>query len=93
MTLLGRLIRDRRGAAAVQFAVLAPALLLMVIGSSEVAILPVRERHHGIGRVGGVARRDHRLYRGEAESEERIRDVIIDPDPRFVDRTERRSAP
>lgn len=36
---LRRLIADREGAAAVQFAILAPALLLLLVGSFEIAIM------------------------------------------------------
>ena len=85
MTLLGRLIRDRHGAAAVQFAVLAPALLLMVIGSFEVAILlfvsgTMESAVLAASRAGITG------FTEEGESrEERIRDIIIDRTLGFVD--------
>src|SRR4051794_30044377 len=39
MNLLRRLALDRNGDAAVQFAMIAPALLLLIVGSFEVAIM------------------------------------------------------
>ena len=93
MTLLGRLIRDSRGAAAVQFAVLAPALLLMVIGSFEVAILLFVSGTMELA-VLAASRAGITGFTEEGVSrEERIRDVIVDRTLGFVDMDRRRSAP
>ena len=85
MTLLGRLIRDSRGAAAVQFAVLAPALLLLVIGSFEVAILLFVSGTMELA-VLAASRAGITGFTEEGESrEERIRGVILDRTHGFVD--------
>ena len=55
-----------RGAAAVQFAVLAPALLLLVVGSFEVAILLFVSGTMESAVLAASRVRDHRLYRGRA---------------------------
>ena len=85
MTLLGRLTRDRDGIAAVEFAVLAPALLLMVIGSFEVAILlfvsgTMESAVLAASRAGITGFTEDGVSR-----EERIRDIIVDRTLGFVD--------
>lgn len=86
--LLRRFARDRSGAAAVQFAVLAPALLLLVIGSFEVAILlfvsgTMESAVLAASRAGVTGFTEDGVSR-----EERIRDIILDRTMGFVDMDE-----
>jgi Flp pilus assembly pilin Flp len=78
LPLLHRFRRDARGAAAVQFAVLAPALLLVammlfVSGTMESAVLAASRAGVTGFTEDGVSR------------EERIRDIILDRTQGFVD--------
>ena len=80
-----RLVRDTRGAAAVQFAVLAPALLLMVIGSFEVAMLlfvsgTMESAVLAASRYGVTGFTEDGVSR-----EQRIRDIILERTLGFVD--------
>jgi hypothetical protein len=80
--------RDRRGAAAVQFALLAPALLLLVIGSFEVAITmfvagTMESAVLAASRYGVTGFTEDGVSR-----EERIRDIILDRTQGFVDMDE-----
>jgi Flp pilus assembly pilin Flp len=82
---LRRLGRDDRGAAAVQFAVLAPALLLLVLGSFEVAIMlfvsgTMEAAVLAASRAGVTGFTEDGVSR-----EERIRDIILDRTLGFVD--------
>lgn len=77
--------RDRGGNAAVQFALLAPALLLLVIGSFEVAISlfvagTVESAVLAASRYGVTGFTEDGVSR-----EQRIRDIILDRTLGFVD--------
>ena len=80
-----RLGNDRRGNAAVQFALLAPALLLLVIGSFEVAILlfvggTMESAVLAASRYGVTGFTSDGVSR-----EDRIRQIIADRTMGFVD--------
>ena len=82
---LRALLADRRGAAAVQFAVLAPALLLMVVGSFEVAIAlfvsgTMESAVLAASRYGVTGFTENGVSR-----EDRIRQIIADRTLGFVD--------
>lgn len=83
-----RFFNDRKGAAAVQFAVLAPALLLLIVGSFEVALLlfvagTMESAVLAASRAGVTGFTEDGVSR-----EERIRDIIIDRTLGFVDMDE-----
>lgn len=77
--------RDADGAAAVQFAILAPALLLLIIGSFEVAMMlfvagTMESAVLAASRAGVTGFTEDGVSR-----EERIRDIILDRTMGFVD--------
>jgi Flp pilus assembly pilin Flp len=80
-----RFLQEAHGAAAVQFAVLAPALLLLVIGSFEVAMTlfvsgTMASAVLAASRAGVTGFTEEGVSR-----EERIRDIIMDRTLGFVD--------
>jgi Flp pilus assembly pilin Flp len=83
--MMRRFRRDARGAAAVQFAVLAPALLLLVIGSFEVAITlfvsgTMESAVLAASRYGVTGFTEDGVSR-----EQRIREIILERTLGFVD--------
>ena len=57
MSVLGRIRRDQRGAAAVEFALIAPAMLFIYFGLVEIceAVLAERKANHVASEVGDLA--------------------------------------
>jgi hypothetical protein len=83
-----RLAQDCRGAAALQFALLAPALVLLVVGSFEVAITlfvagTMESAVLAASRYGVTGFTEDGVSR-----EQRIRDIILDRTLGFVDMDE-----
>jgi Flp pilus assembly protein TadG len=88
LRLLRLLARDRSGAAAVEFALVAPALILLVVGSFEVAIMlfvggTVESAVLAASRFGITGFEDEGVSR-----EDRIREIIAERTLGFVDMDE-----
>ena len=86
--MLARLRMDSSGAAAVQFAVLAPAMLLLLVGSFEVSMMlfvagTMESAVLAASRAGVTGFTEDGVSR-----EERIRDIILDRTLGFVDMDE-----
>lgn len=86
--MLARLRTDSSGAAAVQFAVLAPAMLLLLVGSFEVSMMlfvagTMESAVLAASRAGVTGFTEDGVSR-----EERIRDIILDRTLGFVDMDE-----
>jgi Flp pilus assembly pilin Flp len=85
LRLLNRLASDRSGAAAVEFALVAPALILLIVGSFEIAIMlfvggTMESAVLAASRFGITGSTDEGVTR-----EDRIREIIAERTLGFVD--------
>ncbi|HEX5379602.1 MAG TPA: TadE/TadG family type IV pilus assembly protein [Phenylobacterium sp.] len=81
--MLSRFTRDRRGAAAVEFALIAPIMLLLYYGLAELTqgLMADRRAAHVAATIGDLAAQDTQLNQTEIDDVFMVGQAIISPFP------------